>query len=415
VMAATYPDVFAGAAVMAGGPYKCAAGMVDAFTCMSSIPSKTGAVWGGYVTDAFPGYTGSYPKMSLWMGTSDKTVKPANQTESVKQWAYVLHMDANADITESIQGNTHKIYQNSDGETLMEAWDITDMGHAITVDPDGTNGKPGGVVDSYSNDFNVWSSYEVAKLWGLDNADRTAPTVAITAPSNGEIVSGSVAVSASASDNKEVVKVEIYIDQVLAAAFDAAPYNHIWNAAQASNGSHVILVKAYDGAGNSGTASAGVTVTGGVEDATPPVISADPSEGTYVSNVTVKLSSNETATIYYTIDNSTPTQGSSVYLAPLNFSATTTLKFFGRDSAGNASEVTPITYTIKSVPYSEAVSATLTEHYRNHRITTAEYIDLGVGTNTSGINPGKVKYGYISEVVLYKLADTNDWVTEQTI
>ncbi len=46
VMAATYPDVFAGAAPIAGGPYKCGIGTSAAFSCMSPGVDKTPAAWG---------------------------------------------------------------------------------------------------------------------------------------------------------------------------------------------------------------------------------------------------------------------------------------------------------------------------------------------------------------------------------
>ncbi|MFY0580729.1 PHB depolymerase family esterase [Cystobacter fuscus] len=79
VMAATYPDVFSGAAIMAGIPYKCATTMTDAFSCMSPGVSKTPDQWASLVRGAYSGYTGAYPKISLWHGTSDYTVKNTNR------------------------------------------------------------------------------------------------------------------------------------------------------------------------------------------------------------------------------------------------------------------------------------------------------------------------------------------------
>ncbi|HZI15933.1 MAG TPA: PHB depolymerase family esterase, partial [Myxococcus sp.] len=68
VMAATYPDVFSGGAVMAGVPYKCATTMNDAFSCMSPGADKSPTVWRDLVRNAYSTYTGSYPKMSIWHG-----------------------------------------------------------------------------------------------------------------------------------------------------------------------------------------------------------------------------------------------------------------------------------------------------------------------------------------------------------
>ena len=62
VMAAAYPDVFSGAAIMAGIPYKCATTMTDAFSCMSPGASKTDAAWGDLVRGAYSGYTRRLPE-----------------------------------------------------------------------------------------------------------------------------------------------------------------------------------------------------------------------------------------------------------------------------------------------------------------------------------------------------------------
>lgn len=106
-------------------------------------------------------------------------------------------------------------------------------------------------------------------------------------------------------------------------------------------------------------------------DTTPPSVVASPTGGIYNSTRMVTLSSNELATIYYTIDNTTPTTSSSVYSSPISISSTTTLKFYGKDAAGNAGSVVSITYTIDSTAptitasppggtYSSAQSVTLT-------------------------------------------------------
>jgi hypothetical protein len=58
------------------------------------------------------------------------------------------------------------------------------------------------------------------------------------------------------------------------------------------------------------------------------------------------MSANETATIFYTTDGSTPTTASAAYSGPLTVDATTTLKYFGKDTAGNISTVQTQLYTI---------------------------------------------------------------------
>src|SRR5207244_920038 len=92
----------------------------------------------------------------------------------------------------------------------------------------------------------------------------------ITAPVNGATVSGTTSVTASASDNVGVTKVEFYLDGVLQSTSTVAPYSWSWNTTTAANGGHNLSSQAYDAAGNTGT-SAIVTVTvNNVADTTPP-------------------------------------------------------------------------------------------------------------------------------------------------
>lgn len=90
--------------------------------------------------------------------------------------------------------------------------------------------------------------------------DTTAPTVSITAPTSGATVSGTVSVTANASDNVGVTKVEFYVDGVLASTDTTSPYSFSWDTTTASNASHSLTAKAYDAAANVGT-SAAVSVT----------------------------------------------------------------------------------------------------------------------------------------------------------
>lgn len=66
---------------------------------------------------------------------------------------------------------------------------------------------------------------------------------------------GTVPVSAAATDNIGVTKVEFYVDNVLEATDTSPPYTFSWNTAATSNGSHTVTAKAYDAAGNNKTSS----------------------------------------------------------------------------------------------------------------------------------------------------------------
>ncbi len=68
-------------------------------------------------------------------------------------------------------------------------------------------------------------------------ADTTPPTVAITTPSNGAEVSGSVAIDASASDDMSgIAKVEFAVDGMAIGVDAVAPYGATWDASAAEHG-----------------------------------------------------------------------------------------------------------------------------------------------------------------------------------
>jgi hypothetical protein len=95
---------------------------------------------------------------------------------------------------------------------------------------------------------------------GGGGGDTTPPTTSITAPTNGSTVSGTVNVTANASDNVGVTKVEFYMDGALRTTDTTSPYSWSWDTTTFANSSHSLVTKAYDAAGNVGTSST-VTVT----------------------------------------------------------------------------------------------------------------------------------------------------------
>jgi hypothetical protein len=90
--------------------------------------------------------------------------------------------------------------------------------------------------------------------------DTVAPTVALTAPSSGA-VTGTISVSATASDNVGVAGVQFLVDGVAVGAEDtSAPYAVSWDTKGVANGSHNVSARARDTAGNLSTSPA-VSVT----------------------------------------------------------------------------------------------------------------------------------------------------------
>lgn len=268
VMLATYPDVFAGGAIVAGIPYRCATTQTAAFSCMNPGSDLTPAQWGAKVRAA-SNWTGPWPIVSIWHGDADYTVRPANFTESLEQWADVHGIDTVADVSDTVSGYPHKAYKNASGVAKLETYVITGMGHGTPVDP-GTGETQCGTAGAYILDVNICSSYYIARFFGLDNLDGVAPTATLTSPANGATVSGTLTLSATASDDVGVARVDFLLDGALLGSDASAPYTLAWNSSGTGNGAHVLSARAVDLAGNTGTsAPVNVTVTGGGSGGSP--------------------------------------------------------------------------------------------------------------------------------------------------
>lgn len=104
------------------------------------------------------------------------------------------------------------------------------------------------------------------------------------------------------------------------------------------------------------------TTTGDPGDSTaPPAPVADPAGGTYTSPQTVSLSSEDGATIRFTLDGSdpSPTEGMG-YSEPITIESSATLKAIAIDAAGNVSTMTTESYTIESASPPPSTGGTVT-------------------------------------------------------
>jgi len=124
--------------------------------------------------------------------------------------------------------------------------------------------------------------------------DTTPPSVSLTAPAAGAVVSNTIALSATAGDNtggSGVSNVTFLVDGVVVGKIASSPYSFSWNSATVTNGSHSIQARAQDAAGNLNTSgSVAVTVINPLPDTTPPSVSLTaPAAGAVVSN-TITLS-----------------------------------------------------------------------------------------------------------------------------
>jgi len=164
-MLATYPDVFAGGAIIAGLPYGCATTVQEAFECMFQGTSRPAEEWGDLVRVASP-HDGPWPKVSIWHGSADATVKTMNADEIVKQWADLHGLPARPSHRDTVAGYPRSVWRNERGEDVIESYTLTGMAHGTPLSV-GDGEESFGVAGPFLLDVGISSSYHIAKFWGL--------------------------------------------------------------------------------------------------------------------------------------------------------------------------------------------------------------------------------------------------------
>jgi poly(hydroxyalkanoate) depolymerase family esterase len=263
VMLATWPERFAGGAIMSGLPYRCATSVSGAYSCQSPGVTKTPAQWGDLVRAAAT-YTGPRPRVQIWHGTTDSIVVPANQAESIKQWTNVFGTDDTADETQTIGNATRTAYKNG-ANVVVEAYKVTGMGHATAVGTDVTGTCPS-TAGSYFEDKGICATTRAAQFLGITGGagpttpDVAAPTAAFLQPANGDVVTGKVTIIVAANDETAMGSVSLTIDGAAAGDDAMVPFQFEWDATAAGPGMHTLVATASDAAGNTVVAQAVVTV-----------------------------------------------------------------------------------------------------------------------------------------------------------
>jgi poly(hydroxyalkanoate) depolymerase family esterase len=168
VMLATYPEVFAAGAVIAGLPYGVASNIREALNGMLRSPSRSAAELGDHVRNASK-HRAPWPRISVWHGSADRTVNPANADEIVKQWLDVHRLPPDPMLEGTVDGHPHQIWWNADGETVVESYTITDMAHGTPLGK-AENDERYGKAGPFLIEAGISSSYHIANFFGLTNA-----------------------------------------------------------------------------------------------------------------------------------------------------------------------------------------------------------------------------------------------------
>ena len=170
VMLATYPDVFAGGAVIAGLPFGTARSVPEAFDRMrghGGVPPRALA----RLVRSASSHKGPWPILSVWHGTSDATVHPGNAQELVDQWR-ILHGAPEAPSrVDTVDGCAHLVWSEPNGREVIEEYRIPGMGHGT---PLSTSSDYGEMAGPFMLEAGISSTRQTLKFWGI--TDRFVAT-----------------------------------------------------------------------------------------------------------------------------------------------------------------------------------------------------------------------------------------------
>ena len=193
----------------------------------------------------------------------------------------------------------------------------------------------------------------------VNNPDPTPPSVSLTAPAGGATVSGTVQLTANASDNVGVVGVQFKQGTTNIGAEDtSAPYAVSWNTTTVANGPYALTAVARDAGGNT-TTSTIVNVTVSNADTTAPTVSitAPANNATVQNTVTVSANAADNVGVVgvqFKVDGTSV--GAEDLTAPYSISWNTTtvgngtraLTAVARDAAGNTQTSTTVSVTVNN-------------------------------------------------------------------
>lgn len=164
VMLATYPDVFAGGAVIAGLPYGVATSVRAALKEMRHPTHQSAHALGDLVRKASQ-HRGPWPKLSVWQGSADRTVHPGNADALIRQWLDLHGLPETPMAERKVDGFPHRVWWNTSGEPTVESYTITGMAHGTPLGL--ADDEPYGVAGPYLLDAGISSSRHIAEFFGL--------------------------------------------------------------------------------------------------------------------------------------------------------------------------------------------------------------------------------------------------------
>jgi poly(hydroxyalkanoate) depolymerase family esterase len=173
VMLASYPELFAGGAIIAGLPFASANTLPEALERMRGQGSPPRGELAARA-EAAADHRRHKPTLSVWHGTRDTIVDPANAVAIVDQWRDLHGLGAADGVVEIADGHRREVWRDTKGRDIIEKYDVKGMGHGTPLD---TRGSECGVAGPHMLEANICSTRRIADFWGLTgaSAERREP------------------------------------------------------------------------------------------------------------------------------------------------------------------------------------------------------------------------------------------------
>ena len=163
VMLATYPELFAGGAILAGVAYGCADNVGEAFDCMGGRSRTDAAALVAQVRRAST-HKGPWPRLQVWQGSADHTVVPSNADAIVRQWATLHGLPEAPSRIDQVDGHPRRVWLGPDGAALIEHYEIAGMGHGV---PLAGGADALGQAGAHMLDVGLSSTAQIAHFFGI--------------------------------------------------------------------------------------------------------------------------------------------------------------------------------------------------------------------------------------------------------
>jgi poly(hydroxyalkanoate) depolymerase family esterase len=166
VMLATYPEVFAGGAIIAGLPFGTAASVAEAFGRMRAHHGLTPDDLADRVRSA-ASHAGPWPIVSVWHGTSDATVDSSNAQAIVDQWRTLHRAPEAPSKKDTVSGYPHRVWTDANGRAVVEEYVLTGMGHGT---PLSTSTDYGETAGPFMLEAGISSTRRILTFWQINDA-----------------------------------------------------------------------------------------------------------------------------------------------------------------------------------------------------------------------------------------------------